>query len=59
MAELICQKCGKEIKTIPQHCGHDMIYNEEENRWECYMGSKCGYISLDDYICEDCCNTEN
>lgn len=58
MSELVCQKCGKKVETIPQHCGQDMIFNEETNRWECYMGSECGYMSIEDYLCEDCCGEE-
>jgi len=58
MADLTCTKCGKTIETIPQHCGNDMVYNEEENRYECYMGPECGYISLDEYVCDECCKDE-
>ncbi|TXT60835.1 MAG: SCP-2 sterol transfer family protein [Promethearchaeota archaeon] len=55
MAKLVCSKCGKELDTVPQHCGRDMIYNEETHSYECYMGSECGYIDLDEFKCEDCC----
>ena len=33
-----------------------MIYNEETNQLECYMGGKCGYIALDEYVCENVVN---
>jgi hypothetical protein len=55
LAELECSKCGKKVETIPQHCGHDMIYNDKEERWECYMGANCGYIGLDEFVCDECC----
>lgn len=48
------------METIPVHCGQDMIFNDETNKWECWMGSGCGYISLDELICAKCateCNT--
>ncbi|MBD3194526.1 MAG: hypothetical protein GF317_05680 [Candidatus Lokiarchaeota archaeon] len=53
--QLKCTKCGKLIETIPQHCEKDMIYNEETNQLECHMGPECGYISLDEYVCQNCC----
>ena len=49
-----CYKCGKVIETIPTHCGHDMIFNEDTNRWECYMGPDCGFINIDEIICDTC-----
>jgi primosomal protein N' len=52
---LVCTKCGKVIETLPVQCGYSMIYNEETNQLECYMGGECGYISLDEFVCEDCC----
>ena len=53
-----CNECGKVIETLPKCCAEDMIYNEVENQFECYMGSKCGYIPLNDLKCEDCCNSK-
>ena len=52
---LRCTKCGKVSETIPLHCGQSMIYNEKNHAYECYMGPQCGYISLDEYVCENCC----
>ncbi|MFX0042596.1 MAG: hypothetical protein ACFE8L_06775 [Candidatus Hodarchaeota archaeon] len=53
--ELKCIKCGNILETLPQHCGQDMIFNEETGALECYMGEACGYIDLDNFICENCC----
>ena len=53
--ELKCIKCGNIVETLPQHCGQDMIFNEETGALECYMGESCGYIDLDNFICENCC----
>jgi hypothetical protein len=58
MADLVCTKCGKKIETVPKHCGSDMIFNEEKNQYECYMGPECGYISLEEYVCDSCCKEE-
>ena len=55
LKELVCTKCGKVSETLPMHCGYNMVYNEETNQLECYMGKECGYIKLDEYICENCC----
>jgi len=52
--ELHCSNCGKTIESIPQHCGHDMIYNEQSNQLECYMGPACGYMKLDQILCGQC-----
>ena len=57
---MTCCKCGNNIETIPVHCGQDMIYNEETNKWECWMGPGCGYVNLDELFCAKCaieCNT--
>lgn len=53
-SELKCAKCGAEIENIPKHCGEDMVYNEEKGQMECYMGEKCGYMSLDELVCQNC-----
>ncbi len=55
MKKLVCTKCGNIIETLPMHCGYNMVYNEETNQLECYMGPECGYIALDEYVCENCC----
>ena len=53
-----CHKCGNIIETIPDHCGQDMIFNEETSQWECFMGQKCGYIKIDELICSKCAGEE-
>jgi len=50
-----CSGCGKVIETLPQCCAQDMIFNEEKNEFECFMGKDCGYVSLSELKCEDCC----
>ncbi len=54
-----CNHCGKIIETLPKCCAEDMVYNEEENQFECYMGPNCGYIPLNDLKCEECCNSQS
>jgi len=54
-----CNHCGKIIETLPKCCAEDMVYNEEENQFECYMGLNCGYIPLNDLKCEECCNSQS
>ena len=58
MVGMICYKCGNKIETIPMHCGDDMIFNEESNQWECWMGPKCGYLRLDELFCSRCASSE-
>jgi primosomal protein N' len=53
--ELKCSKCGNIVETIPLHCSQSMIYNEEDNQLECWMGPACGYIKIDEFVCENCC----
>jgi hypothetical protein len=53
-----CYKCGSRIETIPVHCGHSMILNEETNQWECFMGSECGFIKIDEMLCSKCADAE-
>ncbi len=50
-----CSGCGKVIETLPQCCAQDMVFNEEKNELECFMGEDCGYVSLSELKCEDCC----
>ena len=50
-----CSGCGKVIETLPQCCAQDMVFNEEKNELECFMGEDCGYISLSELKCADCC----
>ncbi|NVM45533.1 MAG: hypothetical protein HWN79_11510 [Candidatus Lokiarchaeota archaeon] len=54
-----CSGCGKIIETIPQCCAHNMVYNEDKNQFECYMGDNCGYLSLSELKCEECCTKLN
>jgi hypothetical protein len=54
-----CSKCGKPVETIPQHCGQSMIFNEENQSFECYMGPECGYQRLDELTCQECCKKKN
>ena len=60
MGNMTCCKCGNKIETIPIHCGQDTIFNDETNKWECWMGPECGYVNLDELFCAKCateCNT--
>ena len=50
-----CSGCGKVIETLPQCCAQDMVFNEEKNELECFMGEDCGYVSLSELKCENCC----
>ena len=50
-----CSGCGKVIETLPQCCAQDMVFNEENNEFECFMGEDCGYVSLSELKCKDCC----
>ena len=50
-----CSGCGKVIEILPQGCAQDMVFNEEKNEFECFMGKDFGYISLSELKCEDCC----
>ncbi|MGV9174085.1 MAG: hypothetical protein ACOC44_12915 [Promethearchaeia archaeon] len=54
MTDIKCCKCGQTLDTLPRHCGQDMVFNEEKNQLECYMGPECGYIPLDEVICKNC-----
>jgi hypothetical protein len=55
---MTCNKCGNTIDTIPVHCGHSMILNEETNQWECFMGPECGFINLEEMLCAKCAGKE-
>ncbi|MHA1473578.1 MAG: SCP2 sterol-binding domain-containing protein [Promethearchaeota archaeon] len=55
---LECSKCGINIENIPLQCGLSMTINNETNKWECDMG-KCGVISFDKFLCENCCNNSS
>ena len=50
-----CSGCGKVIETLPQCCAHDMFFNDEKSEFECFMGDGCGYVSLSELKCKDCC----
>ena len=54
-----CTGCGKIMETIPQCCAQDMVYNEDKNQLECYMGDNCGYLSLAELKCDECCKNLN
>lgn len=54
MTDLKCCKCGNSLDSLPKHCGHDMIVNEETGQLECHMGPECGYVPLDEVICDSC-----
>jgi hypothetical protein len=54
-----CTGCGKIMETIPQCCAQDMVYNEDKNQLECYMGDNCEYLSLSELKCEECCKKLN
>jgi len=64
-----CTGCGKIMETIPQCCSQDMVFNEEKNQLECFneeknqlecnMGENCGYLSLAELKCDECCKKLN
>ncbi len=56
---LRCVKCNSVIETTPLSCGYDMVYNEITKQFECYMGPNCGYIPLNEMICETCAKDLN
>jgi len=49
-----CTGCGK-----PQCCSQDMVFNKEKNQLECNMGENCGYLSLAELKCDECCKELN
>jgi hypothetical protein len=51
---LVCSNCGRKIETLPLQCGQDISVNDETSKWECDMG-RCGVISFDNFLCENCC----
>ncbi len=51
---LVCSNCGRKIETVPLQCGQNITVNSETNKWECDMG-RCGIISFDNFLCENCC----
>jgi len=51
---LVCTNCGKKIETVPLQCGQSISVNSETNKWECDMG-RCGVVSFDNFLCENCC----
>jgi putative sterol carrier protein len=51
---LVCSNCGKKIETVPLQCGHSITINSDTNKWECDMG-RCGVVSFDNFLCENCC----
>ncbi|MFX1419333.1 MAG: SCP2 sterol-binding domain-containing protein [Promethearchaeota archaeon] len=55
---LKCSRCGRLIETLPIQCGYNITVNNETNQWECYI-ENCGTISLNEFICENCCINKN
>ncbi|MHA2180078.1 MAG: SCP2 sterol-binding domain-containing protein [Promethearchaeota archaeon] len=51
---LVCNNCGRKIETVPLQCGQSITVNNETNKWECDMG-RCGVVSFDKFLCENCC----
>lgn len=51
---LICSNCGRKVETIPLRCAHSITMNTETNQMECDMG-RCGVITFDNFLCENCC----
>ncbi len=51
---LVCNNCGRKIETLSVQCGQSISINSETNKYECDMG-RCGVISLDKLLCENCC----
>jgi hypothetical protein len=53
--KLTCSNCGRIIETLSLRCGYSISVNPETNQWECDMGN-CGRVTLDNILCERCCN---
>jgi len=51
---LVCSNCGRKVETLPMQCAQNITVNEETTKWECDMG-RCGVISFDKFLCENCC----
>ena len=51
---LVCSNCGREIETVSQQCSQNITINIETNKWECDMG-RCGVVSFDKFLCDNCC----
>ncbi|MFX0032931.1 MAG: hypothetical protein ACFE8V_03295 [Promethearchaeota archaeon] len=51
---LKCSGCGRNVETLPIECGYTISYNEQNQTWDCYM-ENCGFISFNEFLCEDCC----
>lgn len=49
-----CTICGKTIETLPLDCAYSINLNTDTNQWECYM-KDCGYLSISEFVCENCC----
>ncbi|MFW9784428.1 MAG: SCP2 sterol-binding domain-containing protein [Candidatus Heimdallarchaeota archaeon] len=54
MMSLVCSNCGREVETVSMQCALSITLNGETNKWECDMG-RCGVISFDKFLCENCC----
>ncbi|MFX0177247.1 MAG: SCP2 sterol-binding domain-containing protein [Candidatus Hodarchaeota archaeon] len=55
---LTCTSCGKIVETLPLQCGYSINVNYDTNQWECYM-EDCGTISINEFICSNCCTNKN
>jgi len=55
---LTCSSCSKVIETLPLKCAYSINVNSETNQWECYM-EECGYFSINEFVCENCCTNRN
>jgi len=51
---LVCSNCGRKIETISLQCSQSITFNIETNKWECDMG-RCGVVSFDKFLCDNCC----
>ena len=50
---LECKSCGREAETVSLQSGKSITLNNETKKWEYDMG-KCGVISFDNFLCENC-----
>ncbi|MFX1525905.1 MAG: SCP2 sterol-binding domain-containing protein [Promethearchaeota archaeon] len=51
---LVCSNCGRRVETVPMQCAQSITLNDENNKWECEMG-RCGVVTFDKFLCENCC----
>lgn len=55
---LTCSSCGKVIETLPLQCAYSINFDSDTNQWECFM-EECGYFSINEFVCENCCINRN